>query len=70
MNFTKVSFRPIKRLKLIGSWFPERSENLLFQRRQETIQQSPLQYCFRYISILFYELHLGNDHDGPDVLSW
>ena len=22
MNFTKVIFRPIKRLKLIGSWFP------------------------------------------------
>ena len=30
VNFIKVIFRPIKRLKLIGSWFPERSTNLFF----------------------------------------
>ena len=28
VNFTNVIFRPIKRLKLFGNWFPERSVNL------------------------------------------
>ena len=27
MNFTEHIFRPIKRLKFIGRWFPERSAN-------------------------------------------
>ena len=27
LNFTKVIFRPISQLKLIGSWFVERSAN-------------------------------------------
>ena len=43
MNFTKVIFRPIKRLKLIRSFLSERSATFI-QCYQEKIQQSPLQY--------------------------
>ena len=35
MNFAEVIFRPIKRLKLIGNWFPERSASLYFVLSRE-----------------------------------
>ena len=42
LNFTKVIFRPIKRLKLIRSWFLERSANLYSVLSREN-STSPLQ---------------------------
>ena len=39
MNFTKAIFRPIKRLKLIGIWFPERTANVysVLSRENSTV---------------------------------
>ena len=50
VNFTKGIFRPIIRLKLMGSWFPERSANfnsVLSRENYRTLSSlgvSPLQY--------------------------
>ena len=40
VNLTKVIFRPVKRLKLIGNWFREMSANV-YSVLSEGIQQSP-----------------------------
>ena len=39
VNVTKVTFRKIKRLELIGSWFPERSANFssVLSRQHSTV---------------------------------
>jgi len=49
-NFTKVIFRPIERLKFIGSWFPEKSSKFYSVLSREnnalscSLGVSPLQY--------------------------
>ena len=54
VNFTKVIFRPIKRLKFIGSWFPDTSAKF-YSGCQERIQQSQLQtLCiFRFEDLIW-----------------
>ena len=37
MNFTKVIFRPIKRLKLIRNWCPERSAKFYSTLSREAV---------------------------------
>ena len=51
VNFTKVIFRPIERLKIIGSWFAERSANfysMVSRKNNGSVSclgvLSPLQY--------------------------
>ena len=50
MNFTEVIFRPIKRLELVGSWFPESSADFYSVLSKEDnrtsccLDVSPLQH--------------------------
>ena len=49
MNFTKVIFRPVKRLKLIGSWVPERTANFYSVLSRENSTLTITIFCiFRF----------------------
>ena len=52
VNVTKVTLRKIKCLKLIGSWFPERSANFysVLSRQHSTVKHyNTLHFCIKAI---------------------
>lgn len=52
VNFTKGIFRPIIRLKLMGSWFPDRSANMysVLSRENLTITVQCILHCLLWAS--------------------
>ena len=72
-NFTKAIFRPIKRLKLIVRWFPERSANfyLVLSRKNNgtfcSLSVSPLQYSVQTSQELDFRIIITSKNNFTEI---
>ena len=73
VNFTKVIFRQIKRLKLIRSWFPKRFANFYSVSVGKgtlcSVSVSPLQNDTESESITTYSFKIYKKKNGPHEIA-